>query len=84
VVALNRAVAVGLANGPDAGLTALDALVAEPLLAGYGYLASARADFLRRLGRAEEARQAYEEALLLTENAIERDFLTARLNGLEA
>ncbi len=84
VVALNRAVAVGLANGPDAGLAALDALVAEPQLAGYGYLASARADFLRRLGRTEEARQAYEEALLLTENAIERDFLTARLNGLEA
>ena len=84
VVALNRAVAVGLANGPDAGLTALDALVAEPQLAGYGYLASARADFLRRLGRTEEARQAYEEAMLLTENAIERDFLTARLNGLEA
>jgi RNA polymerase sigma factor (sigma-70 family) len=84
VVALNRAVAVGLANGPDAGLTALDVLAAEPQLAGYGYLASARADFLRRLGRTEEARQAYEEALLLTENAIERDFLTARLNGLEA
>ena len=84
VVALNRAVAVGLANGPDAGLAALDVLAAEPQLAGYGYLASARANFLGRVGRTEEARQAYEEALLLTENAIERDFLTARLNGLEA
>ena len=57
-------------------------LAAEPQLAGYGYLASARADFLRRLGRTEEARQAYEEALLLTENAVERDFLTARLKSL--
>ncbi|HUK73115.1 MAG TPA: sigma-70 family RNA polymerase sigma factor [Streptosporangiaceae bacterium] len=82
VVALNRAVAVGLASGPAAGLAALDALAAEPQLAGYGYLASARADFLRRLGRTREARQAYEEALLLTENAVERDFLTARLKDL--
>jgi RNA polymerase sigma-70 factor (ECF subfamily) len=82
VVALNRAVAVGLASGPAAGLRALDALAAEPQLAGYGYLASARADFLRRLGRTEQARQAYEEALLLTENAVERDFLTARLKSL--
>ena len=82
VVALNRGVAVGLARGPAAGLAALDALAAEPQLAGYGYLASARADFLRRLGRTGEARQAYEEALLLTENAVERDFLAARLAGL--
>ncbi|HKB31339.1 MAG TPA: DUF6596 domain-containing protein [Streptosporangiaceae bacterium] len=83
VVALNRAVAVGLASGPAAGLAALAPLAAEPQLAGYGYLASARADFLRRLGRSEQARQAYEEALLLTENAVERDFLESRLNGLE-
>jgi len=82
VVALNRAVAVGLADGPGAGLTALDALAAEPQLAGYGYLASARADFLRRLGRTAEARECYEEALLLTENAVERDFLAARLDQL--
>ncbi len=51
VVALNRAVAVGLAEGPAAGLAALEALATEPLLATYSYLASARADFLRRLGR---------------------------------
>ncbi len=82
VVALNRAVATGLADGPAAGLAALDALATEPQLAGYGYLASARADFLRRLGRTSEARQAYEEALLLTENTVERDFLAARLRGL--
>jgi len=82
VVALNRAVAVGLADGPDAGLEALDALAAEPQLAGYGYLAAARADFLRRLGRTAEARSFYEEALLPTENTIERDFLATRLQQL--
>jgi predicted RNA polymerase sigma factor len=82
VVALNRAVALGLADGPDAGLEALDALAAEPQLAGYGYLAAARADFLRRLGRTAEARSFYEEALLLTENTIERDFLATRLQQL--
>jgi RNA polymerase sigma-70 factor (ECF subfamily) len=82
VVALNRAVAVGFALGPAAGLAALDALAAEPQLAGYGYLAAARADFLRRLGRVAEARVAYEEALLLTENDVERQFLADRLRCL--
>ena len=82
VVALNRAVAVGLAEGPAAGLAELERLAAEPQLARYGYLAAARADFLRRLGRADEARLAYEEALLLTENEVERRFLTERLAGL--
>jgi RNA polymerase sigma factor (sigma-70 family) len=79
VVALNRAVAVGLADGPASGLAALDALADEPQLAGYGYAAAARADFLRRLGRTDEARAAYDEALLLTENAAERAFLEGRL-----
>ena len=79
VVALNRAVAVGLAAGPEAGLAAIDALRDEPQLAGYGYTAAARADFLRRLGREAEARSAYEEALLLTENEVERRFLERRL-----
>jgi RNA polymerase sigma-70 factor (ECF subfamily) len=83
VVALNRAVAVGLAAGPNAGLAALDALAAEPQLAGYSYLAAARADFLRRLGRLTEARAAYEEALQGTENSVERDFLATRLRQLE-
>ena len=80
VVALNRAVALGFARGADAGLAALDALAGEPQLAGYGYLPAARADFLRRLGRVDEARDAYEEALLLTENAVERQFLAGRLD----
>jgi RNA polymerase sigma-70 factor (ECF subfamily) len=83
VVALNRAVAQGLARGPAAGLEAVDALAAEPQLAGYSYLAAARADFLRRLGRLAEARAAYEEALRRTENTIERDFLAARLGQLD-
>jgi predicted RNA polymerase sigma factor len=83
VVALNRAVAVGLAVGPDAGLAALDALATEPLLMKYSYLASARADFLRRLGRTGEARVAYEEALLLCENEVERAFLVDRLSEVD-
>ncbi len=83
VVALNRAVAVGFASGPAAGLAALDALATEPQLAGYGYLPAARADLLRRLGRVAEARLAYTEALHLTDNAVERRFLAGRLAGLE-
>ena len=79
VVQLNRAVAFGFANGPEAGLAAIDALANEPQLAGYHYLPAARADQLRRLDRTDEARQAYEEALLLTENAVERAFLESRL-----
>jgi RNA polymerase sigma factor (sigma-70 family) len=82
VVALNRAVAVGLAEGPTAGLAALDALATEPVLATYSYLASARAEFLRRLDRTDDARVAYEEALLLSENAVERVFLADRLDQL--
>src|SRR3954453_19165622 len=82
VVALNRAVAVGLADGPAAGLAAIDALADEPQLAAYGYAAAARADFLRRLGRTDEARTAYGEALLLTENAAERAFLEGRMARL--
>jgi RNA polymerase sigma-70 factor (ECF subfamily) len=82
VVALNRAVALGLAEGPAAGLDALEALSTEPTLAGYSYLASARADFLRRLQRTDEARLAYQEALLLSENEVERDFLARRLGEL--
>jgi RNA polymerase sigma factor (sigma-70 family) len=82
VVALNRAVAVGLADGPAAGLVALDALDAEPILSTYSYLASARADFLRQLGRTGDARLAYEEALLLSENAVERSFLADRLSQI--
>ncbi len=82
VVALNRAAALGFARGPAIGLAALDALAAEPRLAAYPYLAAARADFLLRLGRREDARLAYQEALLLNDNAVERAHLTARLDDL--
>jgi RNA polymerase sigma-70 factor (ECF subfamily) len=78
VVALNRAVAVGFASGPAAGLTALDALADEPQLARYPYLAASRADFLARLGRADESRLAYDEALVFTANEAEREFLLGR------
>jgi RNA polymerase sigma-70 factor (ECF subfamily) len=83
VVRLNRAVAVGMAAGPQAGLDALEPLGGEPALATYRYLPAARADFLRRLGRYDEARTSYEEALLLTDNAVERRFLAERLSDLE-
>ena len=83
VVALNRAAAIGFADGPAAGLRELDALAAEPRLATYRYLGAARADFPRRLGRSAEARAAYQKALLLTENAVERAFLADRLEALE-
>jgi RNA polymerase sigma factor (sigma-70 family) len=81
VVELNRAVAVGLRDGPHAGLEALHLLLGEPALATYGgYLSAARADFLLRLGRCEEAMEAYEEALALTDNQVEREFLATRVD----
>ena len=80
VVELNRAVALGLRDGPEAGLRALAPLLDDPALATYGYLSAARADFLRRLGRWPEAATAYEEALALTDNDVERAFLTRRLD----
>ena len=84
VVALNRAVAVGFAEGPDAGLKAIDELADEPQLAAYAYLPSARADLLRRLGRLDEARRSYRIALDLTANAVEAEFLRTRLAALDA
>jgi RNA polymerase sigma-70 factor, ECF subfamily len=79
VVELNRAVAIAMADGFEAGLARLDALAGDDLLAGYPYYHSARADLLRRLGRAAEAAAAYKAALALTTNAVERAFLTRRL-----
>ena len=83
VVALNRAVAVGMARSPSRGLEALNVLESEPQLAGYSYLPAARAHFLALLGRRAEARCAYERAIELTENAVERAFLASRLEQLE-
>ncbi|MET8354705.1 MULTISPECIES: sigma-70 family RNA polymerase sigma factor [unclassified Micromonospora] len=83
VVDLNRAVAIGLRDGPRAGLDALTPLLADPALATYGYLSAARADFLRQLGQWPQAATAYEEALTLTDNSVERVFLTERLTELQ-
>jgi RNA polymerase sigma factor (sigma-70 family) len=80
VAELNRAVAIGLRDGPQAGLNALTPLLADPALATYSYLSAARADFLRRLQRWTEATEAYEEALTLTDNEVERKFLIERLD----
>ncbi|WIX78483.1 sigma factor [Amycolatopsis carbonis] len=80
VVELNRAIAVGFRDGPEAGLAALAPLLAEPALGTYTYLSAARADFLRRLGRWAEAATSYEEALTMTDNDVERAFLVKRRN----
>jgi len=82
VVELNRAVAIGLAEGPAAGLAALDAIDATALR-GYHLLPSARADFLRRLGRRGEAAAEYRRALGLADNTREQRFLAARLAACE-
>jgi RNA polymerase sigma-70 factor (ECF subfamily) len=82
VVALNRAVAVSLARGPQAGLDALDEIAADPALRGYAYLPASQADMLARLGRDAEAAAAYESAIALTDNDVERDFLRGRLAQL--
>ena len=83
VVELNRAIALGFAVGSEAGLAELDSLAADPRLARYPYLAAARADFLMRLGRPADARIAYDEALILTDNEVEREFLAARALALD-
>lgn len=79
VVALNRAVALALAEGPEAGLAQIQELEAGGRLADYRYLPAAKADLLRRLGRREEAAQAYRAAMSLTENTAERAFLDRRI-----
>jgi predicted RNA polymerase sigma factor len=78
VVELNRAVALGMAFGPAAGLEAVEALAVEPSLQGYHLLPSVRGDLLAKLGRTEEARAAFEKAAALTRNARERGFLLER------
>ena len=78
VVELNRAVAVAMAEGPAAGLAIADLLLDEPFLRTYHLLPSVRADFLAKLGRAEEARVEYERAASLTRNVRERDLLLER------
>jgi len=78
VVELNRAVAVGMAYGPEAGLSLVDALVSQPQLRTYPLLPAARGELLSRLGRLSEARAEFRRAASLTANERERDVLLAR------
>jgi len=83
VVHLNRAVAIAMSDGPEAGLTHIDALLEHGELANYYLAHSARADLYRRLGRTDEARASYERALALTQQEPERQFLRERIRQLK-
>lgn len=78
VIELNRAVAVGMAFGPAAGLDLVEALVSEPSLKTYHLLPAVRGDLLRKLGRLGEARAEFDRAASLTENVVERKLLQRR------
>jgi RNA polymerase sigma-70 factor (ECF subfamily) len=83
VVQLNRAVAIAMRDGPEAGLTHIDQVLEHGELANYYLAHSARADMYRRLGRTAEARTAYEKALALTQQEPERQFLQERIRQLK-
>jgi RNA polymerase sigma-70 factor (ECF subfamily) len=83
VVQLNRAVAIAMCDGPEAGLTQIDALLEQGELVNYYLAHSARADMYRRLGRTAEARSSYEQALALTQQEPERQFLQERIRQLK-
>jgi len=83
VVALNRAVAVAMVEGPAAGLELMDTLAASGTLDSYHLLHAARGDLLRRLGRAPEAAAAYRRALELATNPVEQTFLSHRLSEVD-
>jgi RNA polymerase sigma-70 factor, ECF subfamily len=83
VVQLNRAVAIAMRDGPEAGLTQIDAVLEHGELANYYLAHSARADMYRRLGRTAEARASYEKALALTQQEPERQFLQERIRQLK-
>jgi len=83
VVQLNRAVAVAMCDGPEAGLAQIDAVLEHGELANYYLAHSARADMYRRLGRTAEARASYEKALALTQQEPERQFLQERIRQLK-
>ena len=83
VVQLNRAVAIAMRDGPEAGLTHIDAVLEHGELANYYLAHSARADMYRRLGRTDEARSSYEKALALTQQEPERQFLQERIRQLK-
>jgi len=83
VVQLNRAVAIAMRDGPEIGLTHIDAVLEHGELANYYLAHSARADMCRRLGRTAEARSSYEKALALTQQQPERQFLQERIRQLK-
>src|SRR6516164_5986651 len=83
VVHLNRAVAIAMRDGPEAGLTHIDAVLEQGELANYYLAHSARADMCRRLGNTAEARASYEKALALTQQEPERQFLQERIRQLK-
>jgi RNA polymerase sigma-70 factor (ECF subfamily) len=83
VVQLNRAVAIAMCDGPEAGLAHIDAVLEHGELANYYLAHSARADMCRRLGRTAEARASYEKALALTQQEPERQFLQERIRQLK-
>ena len=83
VVQLNRAVAIAMRDGPEAGLAHIDAVLEHGELANYYLAHSARADMYRRLGRTAEARSSYEKALALTQQEPERQFLQERIRQLK-
>jgi RNA polymerase sigma-70 factor (ECF subfamily) len=82
IVALNRAVAAGMAQGPATGLDALDALATEPALTGYHLLHSVRGDLLMKLGRFTEAREEIQRASAMTENTREQELLMEKLKQM--
>ncbi|CAH1671751.1 RNA polymerase sigma-70 factor, ECF subfamily [Hyphomicrobiales bacterium] len=84
IVALNRAVAVGMAEGPAAGLELVEALATEPMLKRYHLLPSVRGDLLSKLGRYREAAEAFEQAVALTQNARERSLMEERAASARA
>jgi RNA polymerase sigma-70 factor (ECF subfamily) len=83
VIELNRAAALARRDGPLAGLTLIEGILARGELLDYHLAHSARAEFCRQLGRVEEARAAYERALELTQQVPERRFIEGRLQALE-
>jgi RNA polymerase sigma-70 factor (ECF subfamily) len=83
VIELNRAVAIAMGDGYEAGLAAIDCILARGDLADYHLAHSARADLCRRLGRTAEARSSYERALALAQQEPERRFLELRLEQLK-
>jgi RNA polymerase sigma-70 factor (ECF subfamily) len=83
VVHLNRAVAIAMRDGPEAGLTHIEALLENGELANYYLAHAARADLYRRLGRTADARSSYEKALALTQQQPERQFLQERIRQLK-